>query len=155
MIRFNFFLPENARFRASLMLILIFIETQYLLYEEGEITDAGLSEITSLNEIQAFIITIREAIKDSEAEFTMEAKDILKFYAFAIIVNKLIVSDLDEMVIALFKEKLPPEYNLPDFNLIRKVIIICNCMVIEAIKEQSHLLDGFNAMDKWLNELEV
>jgi hypothetical protein len=28
-------------------------------------------------------------------------------------------------------------------------------MVIEAIKEQSHLLDGFNAMDKWLNELEV
>jgi hypothetical protein len=155
MIRFNFFLPENVRFRASLMLILIIIETQYLLYEEGEITDAGLSEITSLDEIQVFIITIREALEDSEAEFTMEASDIMKFYAFAIIVNKLLVSDLDEMVIASFKEKLPPEYNLPDFNLTRKVIIICNNMIIEAIKEQSHLLYGFEEMNNWLADLEV
>lgn len=155
MMKINFFLPENARFRASLMLILIFIETQYILYEEGVMTDAGLAEITNLDEIQAFIVNVREAIKDVDAEITMEASDILKFYAFAIIVNKLLVSELDETLIRLFKDKLPPEYNLPNFSLTRRVIIICNTLVIEAIKEQSHLLEGFEEMNNWLTDLEV
>jgi hypothetical protein len=151
----NFLLPNNKQFRSSLILLLIFVETQLIIYEMGEFTDAGLSEITTLDEVKELIVSIRESNKHVEEDCVLDSSTLLKFYAFAIIVNKLLVSELDDIIIALFKSKLPKTYSYLDFALVRKAVLLCNNTILEVIKEQSHLLVGFNELDNWLNEIEI
>lgn len=154
-MEFNFLLPNNKQFRSSLILLLVFVETQLIIYEMGEFTDAGLSEITTLDEVKVLIVIIRESNKNENEDCALNSATLLKFYAFAIIVNKLLVSDLDDVVLTLFKSKLPETYSYLDSVVLRKAVIICNNAILEVIREQAHLLTGFNDWDNWLNELEI
>lgn len=121
----------------------------------GAFTDAGLSDITTLEEVKALIVTIRESNADVDADCALDSATLLKFYAFAIIVNKLLVSELDDIVITIFKAKLPEGYRDLDFVFIRSAVLLCNNTVLEAIKEQSHLLEGFEKMNNWLTDLDI
>lgn len=154
-MEFKFLLPNNKQFRSSLILLLVFVETQLIIYEMGEFTDAGLSEIATLDEVKELIVTIRESNKNVDEDCALDGATLLKFYAFAIIVNKLLVSDLDDIVLTLFKSKLPETYSYLDFAVLRKAVLICNNTILEVIREQAHLLTGFNDLDNWLNELEI
>ncbi len=153
MSEINFFLPTEPWFRAQLRLVFIFIEIHYLAYEEGLLRSAGLDEITTLEEIKTISVQVREA--DPTKEIEVNSDFLLLLYAFVVIMNKILVSDMDEKVAMELVRVMPPDHEIRKFETFRDIALIANARLIEQVQEQAIFIEHFIALQQWLDQLEV